>query len=257
MSTKIIATVGPASFGPSIIKGMASAGVDVFRINMSHTEVEDFETIYTLVNEWTLKPVCPDTQGVRIRPSPKVHGFTDKDIEVFPMLNRLRVPAVFLSFCSYAEDVTRLKAYFDYDVRVVSKIESTHGLRNLKEICAVSDEILIDRGDLSKDIPLVKIPYAQDYIMEWAWTFNTPVHVATNLMESMLTESEPTRAEVNDIVKTLEAGAGGLVLAGETAIGRYPEKAVKVLRNIMDEFDNHSKLDQSYYTTAIIDWLVE
>lgn len=254
MSTKIIATVGPASFGPSIIKGMASAGVDVFRINMSHTEVEDFEFYYNSVNEWTDKPVCPDTQGVRLRR--KQHGFTDKDLEVFPLLNKLKVPAVFLSFCSCAEDVTRLKEYFDYDVKVVSKIESTQGLRNLHEICRVSDEILIDRGDLSKDVPLVKIPYAQDYIMEWAWALNTPVHVATNLMESMLTESEPTRAEVNDIVKTLDAGASGLVLAGETALGRFPEKAVTVLRDIMKEFDNHSNLDNNN-SIALLDWLLE
>ena len=257
MSTKIIATVGPASFGPSIIKGMAHAGVDVFRINMSHTEVEDFETVYTLVNEWTDRPVCPDTQGVRIRPSRKQHGFTDKDIEVFPLLNKLKVPMVFLSFCSYAEDVARLKEYFDYDVKVVSKIESTQGLRNLKDICRVSDEILIDRGDLSKDVPLVKIPYAQDYIMEWAWALNTPVHVATNLMESMLTESEPTRAEVNDIVKTLYAGASGLVLAGETALGRFPEKAVTVLKDIIEEFDNHTNLVDSGVHVDILDWLLE
>lgn len=257
MSTKIIATVGPASFGPSIIRGMTSAGVDTFRVNMSHTEVEDFETVYTLVNEWTDKPVCPDTQGVRIRPSRNQHGFTDKDIKVFPLLNKLRVPMVFLSFCSYAEDVKRLKEYFDYKVFVVSKIESTQGLRNLKEICRVSDEILIDRGDLSNDVPLVKIPYAQDYIMEQAWALNTPVHVATNLMESMLTESEPTRAEVNDIVKTLDAGASGLVLAGETALGRFPEKAVTVLRDIIDVRDSYSELDGSTEDVAIIEWLLK
>ena len=258
MSTdrKIIATIGPASFGPSIIKGMDAAGVDIFRVNLSHTEVEDFENVYTNVSSWTDKPVCPDTQGVRIRPNRKEHGFSARDLEIFPLLNNLKIPMIFLSFCSYAEDVARLKEYFDYDVKVVSKIESTQGLRNLKEICAVSDEILIDRGDLSKDIPLIKIPYAQDYIMEWAWTFNTPCHVATNLMESMLTESEPTRAEVNDIVKTLEAGAGGLVLAGETAIGRYPEKAVFVLREIMDGFSTHAKLKETENSSALLEWMV-
>ncbi len=253
---KIIATVGPASFNPSILKGMDSAGVDIFRVNMSHTAVEDFAAVYKTIKSWTDKPVCPDTQGIRIRPSRKWHGFTDKDIEVFPLLNKLEVPMVFLSFCSYAEDVMRLKEYFDHDIFVISKIENAQGLRNLKEICAVSDEILIDRGDLSEDVPLVKIPYAQDYIMKWGWALNTPVHVATNLMESMLFESEPTRAEVNDIVKTLDSGASGLVLAGETAIGKYPEKAVSILKSIIDEFDNHAKLDRSGHTTVLIDWLV-
>lgn len=255
MSTKIIATLGPASFGPTIIKGMASAGVDIFRINMSHTDLDDLAFMYKLAT-CGQKPVGIDTEGIRGRPNRKWHGFTKKDLEAFPIINELKVSVVFLSFCSYAEDVLRLREHFDHDVFVVSKIESTKGLRNLKEICAVSDEILIDRGDLSEDVPLVKIPYAQDYIVEWAWTFNTPVHVATNLMESMLTEGEPTRAEVNDIVKTLEAGASGLVLAGETAIGRFPEKAVTVLREIITEFENHGQLDRSYNTTEVIDWLV-
>ncbi len=256
MSTEIIATVGPASFGPSIIKGMDAAGVDIFRVNLSHTEVEDFEHVYNSVSSWTDKPVCPDTQGVRMRPTQR-HGFSARDLEIFPLLNRLRVPTVFLSFCSYAEDVPRLREHFDYDVKVVSKIESARGLHNIKAIAEVSDALLIDRGDLSKDVPLGKIPYAQDYIMQWAAFRNTPVYVATNLMESMMSESEPTRAEVNDIVKTLDAGASGLVLAGETAIGRHPEKSVVVLKSIIDVRESHYELDGSTEDTAIIEWLLK
>ena len=257
MSTEIIATVGPASFGPSIIKGMDAAGVDIFRVNLSHTEVEDFENVYNNVSSWTDKPVCPDTQGVRMRPNHKQHGFSAKDLEIFPLLNRLRVPTVFLSFCSYPEDVARLKEHFDYDVKVVSKIESARGLHNMRNIAVVSDALLIDRGDLSKDVPLGKIPYAQDYIMEWAWATTTPVYVATNLMESMMSAMEPTRAEVNDIVKTLDAGASGLVLAGETAIGRHPEQSVVMLKSIIDVRDSHSELDGSTGNTAIIEWLLK
>ena len=257
MSTKIIATVGPASFGPSFIKGMDAAGVDIFRVNLSHTEVEDFENVYTNVSSWTDKPVCPDTQGVRMRSNRKQHGFSARDLEIFPLLNRLKVPMVFLSFCSYPEDVARLKNHFDYNVTVVSKIESARGLQNIKAIANVSDALLIDRGDLSKDVPLTKIPYAQDYIMEWAAFRNTPVYVATNLMESMMSESEPTRAEVNDIVKTLNAGASGLVLAGETAIGRHPEKSVVVLKSIIDVRESHWELDGSVEDTAIIEWLLK
>jgi len=256
MSTKkIIATIGPASFAPSIIKGMDRAGVDIFRINLSHTQIEDFEVVYEMTTSWTDKPVCPDTQGVRMRSSRNKHGFSARDLEMFPILNRLRVPIVFLSFCSYAEDVARLKENFDYDVEVISKIESKRGLQNVKEIAAVSDGLLIDRGDLSKDVPLFKIPYAQDYIMEWAWP-QTPVYVATNLMESMMSAAEPTRAEVNDIVKTLDAGASGLVLAGETAIGRHPLRAVEALREVMQGHASHSALDGSCSDEDIVHWLI-
>ena len=116
----------------------------------------------------------------------------------------------------------------------------------------MSDAILIARGDLSKDIPLIKIPYAQDYIVEWAWAMNTSVYVATNLMESMLSESEPTRAEVNDIVKTLDSGVSGLVLAGETAIGRHPIDAVRVMKEIMDKFDEHPENEAD-----LLRWLIQ
>lgn len=255
---KIIATIGPASFAPSIVKAMDKAGVDIFRINLSHTALEDFEFVYNTLQSWTDKPVCPDTEGVQRRVDPRLFGFgvrlsgfSTKDIEMFKILNRLNVSTVFFSFCSWADDVTALKEYFDYDIKVVSKIENKMGLRNLEEICVMSDEILIDRGDLSKDIPLVKIPYAQDYIVEKAREYNTPVYVATNLMESMLYQPMPTRAEVNDIIKTLDVGADGLVLAGETAIGKHPVETVRIMKRIITEFEECPE-----YDSQLIDWLI-
>ncbi len=240
MSTrKIIATIGPASFAPSIVRDMDVAGVDIFRINLTHTAAEDFEFMYNTLQLWTDKPVCPDTEGQQHRTSRGLLCISPKDIRIFNWINRLKVPTVFLSFCSWGEDVGNIKEYFDYDVEVVSKIENKIGLRNLKEICAVSDGILVDRGDLSKDVALSRIPYAQDYIVEKAREYDTPVYIATNLMESMLYKPMPTRAEVNDIIKTLDVGADGLVLAGETAIGKYPVETVRIMRKIITEFKDH------------------
>jgi pyruvate kinase len=159
---------------------------------------------------------------------------------------------VFLSFCSWPEDVAELKTHFDHPITVISKIENAVGLQNLAEICEVSDGILIDRYDLSKDIPLVKIPYAQDYIVKTAGLCNTPVYVATNLMESMMTEPLPNRAEANDIVKTLDSGVAGLVLAGETAIGRHPIDAVRIMKEIMDKFDEHPEDEAD-----LVGWLLQ
>lgn len=264
MSTEIIATIGPSSFAPSIIKAMDRAGVDFFRINLSHTEVEDVEHVYTALTSWTDKPVCPDTRGVENRDHPlsrirrflgynaRPSGLTDKDVEKLKILNRWGADTVYLSFCSWAEDVAEVKSHFKYPITVISKIENAIGLQNLEEICEVSDGILIDRFDLSKDIPLVKIPYAQDYIIEGAG--DTPVYVATNLMESMMIESEPTRAEVNDIVKTLDAGAAGLVLAGETAIGRHPHKSVVILKSIIEGRNDHADLDDG---SDVVKWLLK
>ena len=258
-SRQIIATIGPASFAPSIVKEMDRAGVDIFRINLSHTAVEDIEFVYTMISSWTDKPVCPDTQGVEGRDSARHFGFgvrppglSEKDIEMLKVLNRLGASTVFLSFCSWPEDVAELQKHFDRPITVVSKIENKTGLRNLKEICAVSDGVLVDRGDLSKDVPLVKIPYAQDYIVEKAREYDTPVYIATNLMESMLYEPMPTRAEVNDIIKTLDVGADGLVLAGETAIGKHPIETVEIMKRIMIEFEERPEGE-----AQLVKWLTE
>jgi pyruvate kinase len=243
---------------------MDRAGVDFFRINLSHTEVEDVETVYTMITSWTDKPVCPDTQGVQHRDHllgrvRRLIGYTacpsslsKKDVEMLKILNRWGASTVFLSFCSWPEDVAELKSHFDHPITVVSKIENAIGLQNLIEICEVSDGILIDRYYLSKDIPLVKIPYAQDYIVKIAGLCHTPVYVATNLMESMITEPLPNRAEANDIVKTLDSGVNGLVLAGETAIGRHPIDAVRIMKDIMDRFDEHPEGD-----VELVKWLTE
>jgi len=145
----------------------------------------------------------------------------------------------FLSFCSHSDDVISLRDKFDYPIQIISKVESKKGLINLDGICEYSDVILIDRGDLSRDVPLEKIPFAQQHILEKGKSFNTPVYVATNLMENMILNSKPTRAEVNDIRSTLNGGASGLVLAAETAIGKYPVECVRILSKIIEETQNY------------------
>ena len=97
------------------------------------------------------------------------------------------------------------------------------------------DEILIDRGDLSRRVPIEKVPFLQRRIISFARSRKTPVFVATNLLESMVTRKSPTRAEVNDVVSTLLMGADGLVLAAETAIGGFPVEAVAMIRKLIDE----------------------
>ena len=132
---------------------------------------------------------------------------------------------------------------FEFNIEIISKVESRIALKNLSDICHESDSILIDRGDLSRDVQLEKIPRAQTYIINQAKKQNTPVYIATNLMESMLKESQPTRAELNDIVGAIDSGASGLVLAAETAIGKYPIDAVRILSNIISENQNKVKID--------------
>jgi len=119
---------------------------------------------------------------------------------------------------------------------IISKIESRNGLINLASILDETDEILIDRGDLSRQVDLVKIPFFQRRIISTARSKKKPVFVATNLLESMISNRMPTRAEINDVVSTLLMGANGLVLAAETAIGKYPVESVKNIRKLIEQF---------------------
>ena len=119
----------------------------------------------------------------------------------------------------------------------VSKIESIKGVLNLRDILPIVDQILIDRGDLSREVSIEKIPFIQRTIIARSKSMDTPVYVATNLLESMIKSSMPTRAEVNDVASTLLMGASGLVLAAETAIGEHPVGAVQMINSIIKQYN--------------------
>ena len=110
----------------------------------------------------------------------------------------------------------------------------------MSEIVDASDAGLVDRGDLSREIPLEYVPYYQKVIVRQADRGSRPVYVATNLLESMVTNRRPTVAEANDIANTLLDGVHGLVLAAETAIGIDPLRSVDVIRRAIRAFERTS-----------------
>jgi len=121
--------------------------------------------------------------------------------------------------------------------QVISKIESTAGVRNMVGIIDHSDAVIIDRGDLSREVPLEYVPYYQKAIVRRANRWSRPVYVATNLLESMVTSRNPTIAEANDVANTLLDGVHGLVLAAETAIGRDPVGIVNMITRMVRAFE--------------------
>ncbi len=138
-----------------------------------------------------------------------------------------------LSFTNSSKDVDAMRELVGKESNIICKIESVRGVSNLDSILSCADQILIDRGDLSREVPIEKIPYIQRRIISRAKSRDTPVFVATNLLESMTKTKNPTRAEVNDVASTLLMGADGLVLAAETAIGKYPLGAVKMINSLI------------------------
>src|SRR3989338_11507414 len=131
--------------------------------------------------------------------------------------------------------VEEVRAATRHQMKIISKIECVDGLEHLDEIIDASDFLLLDRGDLSKEIPIEKIPLTQKIVLSRARQAGKGVFVATNLLESMVTNQKPTRAEVNDIVNTILDGAYGLTLSAETAIGKHPIACVNMLNRLISE----------------------
>lgn len=168
----------------------------------------------------------------------KMNYLTDKDINAIKIAKNYKIKNFALSFTNSANDIKKFNLLLKKD-RKIFKIETKQALKEINEIVKVGDNFLIDRGDLSKDIRVENIPIAQRKIIQQCRNAKKKVYVATNFLESMIYESSPTRGEVNDIYSTLEQGANGLVLAAETAIGKYPIECVEILKKIIKNFNKN------------------
>ncbi len=182
---------------------------------------------------------------------------TEKDVAALTLGREMGLSHFALSFASSGEDVRYIRSIAGENAFVISKIESRSGLKNLEEIAAGSDALLIDRGDLSRQVPIELLPQAQKSIIQRARAAACRVYVATNLLESMVSTPTPTRAEVNDIYNTLADGADGLVLAAETAIGKYPIQCASMISKIIQGFQ-HNELDgDQFYPPDAVSLLIE
>jgi pyruvate kinase len=175
-------------------------------------------------------------KAVTAFPSPQLPLFSEKDLLAIQFAKDHHIHEYALSFCENKGSVNRLREMVGPKDTIIAKIESREGVRNLADIAQSADQILIDRGDLSRAVRLEAIPLLQKAIIRKANALGIPVYVATNLLESMVTRRTPTRAEVNDVINTLLDGADGLVLAAETAIGKYPVEAARMIAALLKEY---------------------
>ena len=182
---------------------------------------------------------------------------TDKDEASLKIGCEMGLSYFALSFASRGEDVQQIRRIVGENAFVISKIESRSGLANLEEIAAGSNALLIDRGDLSRQVPIEMLPQTQKGIIQRAKAVGCRVYVATNLLELMVSMPTPTRAEVNDVYNTLVDGADGLVLAAETAIGKYPIQCVSMISKIIRGFKRSERADAQVYALDAVSMLVE
>jgi pyruvate kinase len=172
---------------------------------------------------------------------------TEKDHEAISVGLRERIDHIAVSFVRRGVDVDYVRELTKGQMKIISKIECRDALENLNEIIGTSDALLIDRGDLSREVPIENIPFVQRYIQEKANLAGKDVFVATNLLETMIEKKKPTRAEVSDIFYTLQNGARGLTLAAETAIGKYPIECVNVLNKIIKQSEKQLSFNKNLH----------
>lgn len=185
-------------------------------------------------------------KGVSVERDIPMPPLTDKDRAALAIGLEHGLTHFALSFARCREDVEELRSIVGPDAFVISKIESRGGLEHLTAIAEASDALLIDRGDLSRQVPIEILPRTQKRIIERARALHRRVYVATNLLESMVSSPTPTRAEVNDIYNTLADGADGLVLAAETAVGAYPVQCASMVRQIIHGFEREESSTDAF-----------
>ncbi|KAI3505168.1 hypothetical protein L1887_27106 [Cichorium endivia] len=173
-------------------------------------------------------------------------SITDKDWEdiKFGVDNQVDFYAV--SFVKDAEVVHELKDYLkrcNVDIHVIVKIESADSIVNLPSILSASDGAMVARGDLGAELPIEEVPLLQEDIIRRCQNLQKPVIVATNMLESMIDHPTPTRAEVSDIAIAVRQGADAIMLSGETAHGKFPLKAVKVMHTVALRTESSSKIN--------------
>lgn len=169
--------------------------------------------------------------GVKVNLPP----LTEKDIADVELGAELGVDMVALSFCREANDVDVLRQTLQKNgshARIVAKIEDQLAVKNLKGIIGKADAIMIARGDLGIECPMEDLPIIQRRIVKCCLRLGTPVIVATHMLESMIANPVPTRAEVTDVANAVYEQADAIMLSGETTVGKYPVECVRALDRI-------------------------
>ena len=337
--TTIIATIGPASDSPDIIRYFIQAGVEVFRLNFSHGGHDYHARVFQLIREISdslKKPVAilQDLQGPKLRignlsqdkiilnqgdevilrlgektdePSVipikerellnslrpqasvmladglielkvvetrkdgilcrvinggeleskkginipnitiNVPSVTSKDLEDLQFGLKLGVDFLAVSFVRKAADVLQVKNILEaarVNIPVIAKIEKHEAIENIDDIVLASDGVMVARGDLGVEIPLEEVPIIQKEIIEKCNRLGKPVITATQMLDSMIRNPRPTRAEVTDVANAIFDGTDAIMLSGETAIGKYPKESILTMAKIAEYTESQLKYNE-------------
>ncbi len=169
-------------------------------------------------------------------------ALTDKDIKDALFAIKMEVDWIALSFVRNTQDVIDLRElidkHSDHKIPIIAKIEKPEALDNIKKITAYCDALMVARGDLGVEVEMERVPLIQKKLVLQAKRARIPVIIATQMMETMITNQVPTRAEVNDVANSIMDGADAVMLSGETSVGEFPIEVIRKMRLIIESVED-------------------
>ena len=178
-------------------------------------------------------------------------SYQDKEDLLFGIKNGIDFVAA--SFVSSKSDVEAVRNFLNKnggeEIDIIAKIENRAGVDNIDEICELADGIMVARGDLGVEIPFVEVPSVQKYLIKKCRLLGKRVITATEMLESMIYNSRPTRAEISDVANAVYDGSSAIMLSGETAAGKYPAEAVKNMAEIAEFTEKHIDYKEWFRST--------
>ena len=172
----------------------------------------------------------------------------DKEDLIFGIKNDVEFIAA--SFVSTKQDILDLKEFLKANggenIDIIAKIENRTGVDNIEEICEVCEGIMIGRGDLGVEIPFAEVPAIQKYIITKCRLLGKRVITATEMLESMIHNPRPTRAEISDVANAVYDGTSAVMLSGESAAGKYPVETVRTMSEIVEETEKHINYEKRF-----------
>ena len=230
---------------PGITKDLKAGNtilLDDGLIGLTVDKIEGDEVFCTINNTGELG----GTKGVNLPGvSVGLPALAEKDIADLKFGCEQGVDYIAASFIRKASDVAEVRKVLDenggHNIKIMSKIESQEGIDNFDEILELSDAIMVARGDLGVEVPAEEVPFMQKMMIRKCNAAGKPVVTATQMLDSMIRNPRPTRAEAGDVANAILDGTDGVMLSGESAKGKYPAEAVKMMATISARTDEFKK----------------
>ena len=212
-------------------------------IKLQIQTVNDTDIVCTVLNNGKIK----NKKGVNV---PGVHlsmpymSQRDKDDIIFGIQQGYDfIAASFVRTAQDVYDIRNLLNQYDSNIRIIAKIENREGVNNIDSILAAADAVMVARGDLGVEIDFTELPGIQKTIIDRSFSFGKPIVTATQMLDSMIVNPRPTRAEISDVANAIYDGTSAIMLSGETAAGAYPVEALKTMSAIAErtEQENHAR----------------